>query len=157
KQDQRTGSLITACFAITPQTATSRFAGAPYLFPLNSTYFQPCIAYIYNHNRWYFQGFTGFNFPANNNDVSVIYNDIGIGYFLIRNPDRNAFLSALAPTFEIHVNNPINHRDWFNKFDLAGSPDVVDLTYGINFGIRNTAVLSAAFVTPVTSPKPFDT
>ena len=156
-QNPRTGSLITACFAITPETATSRFAGAQYLFPLNSTYFQPCLAYIYNYNRWYFQGFTGFNFPAFQGDVSLMYNDVGFGYFLIRNPDPHAFLTALAPTFEVHVNTPINHRDWVNRFDIAGTPGVVDLTYGINFGFKNSAVLTAAFVTPVTSPKPFDT
>ena len=86
-----------------------------------------------------------------------MYNDIGIGYFLIRNNDPNAFLTALAPTFELHVNNPLNHRNPFNRFDLASTPDAVDLTYGLNFGIRNTAVLTAAFVTPVASPKPFDT
>jgi hypothetical protein len=155
-QNPRTGSLISALFAITPETGPGRFAGAPYVFPLNSTYFQPALGWIYNLNRWYFQGFSGFTFPANPNDVSLIYNDIGIGYFLVRNQDPHAFFTAIAPTFECHINNPINHRDWFNRFDLAGSPDVVDLTFGLNFGIRNTAVLTAAFVTPVTSPRPFD-
>ena len=156
-QNRQTGSLITACFAVTPDTGTSRFAGAPYLRPLNTTYLQPCLAYIYNYNRWYLQGFTGFNFPAFQGDVSLMYNDVGIGYFLVRNPDPHAFLTALAPVFELHVNTPINHRDWFNRFDIAGTQDVVDLTYGINFGFRNSAVLTAAFVTPVSSPKPFDT
>ena len=50
-QNRQTGSLVSACFAITPQTGTSRFAGAPYLFPLNSTSFQPCLAYIYNYKQ----------------------------------------------------------------------------------------------------------
>ena len=36
------------------------------------------------------------------------------------------------------------------------SPDSVDLTFGLNFGIRNTAVLTAAFCVPVASLKPFD-
>jgi hypothetical protein len=155
-QNLETGSLISACFAITPQTGPGRFAGAPYLFPLNSTYFQPCLAYIYNHNRFYLQGFTGFSFSANPNDVSYIYNDVGMGYFLIRKTDSNDWLTGLAPTAELHVNNPLNHRDPFNGSDLAGTPDSVDLTFGLNIGIRNTAVLTAAFVTPVTSPKPFD-
>jgi len=44
----------------------------------------------------------------------------------------------------------------FNKFDIAGAPDSVNLTYGVNFGFMNTAVLTAAFVSPVASPKPFD-
>jgi hypothetical protein len=155
-QNVQTGSLISACWAITPQTAPGRFAGAPYLFPLNSTYFQPCLAFIHNYNRWYFQGFTGFNFAMNPNDVSLYYSDIGVGYYLIRNPDPRAWLWALAPTFEVHVNSPVNHRDWFNRSDIAGTPDSVDFTFGLNFGIGRSAILTTAFVTPVTAPRPFD-
>jgi hypothetical protein len=155
-QNVKTGSLVSTCWAISPQTGPGRFAGAPYLFPLNSTYFQTCIAYIYNYEKWYLQGFSGFSFPANSNDTTLIYNDIALGYYLYRNQDSNQWLTAVAPTFELHVNNPLTHRDPFNRNDLAGSPDTVDLTFGLNFGIRNTAVLTAAFVTPVASPKPFD-
>jgi hypothetical protein len=155
-QNPETGSLISASWAITPQTATSRFAGAPYLFPLNSTYIQTSIAYIYNYNKWYFQGFSGFSFPINPNDVTLIYNDVAVGYYLLRNPESRIGLTALAPTAELHVNNPLNHRDPFNRQDLAGTPDSVDLTFGLNFGLRNSAVLTAAFAVPVASPKPFD-
>lgn len=155
-QNTSTGSLISACWAITPQTATGSFAVAPYLLPLNSTYFQTCLAYIYKHNKWYFQGFSGFSFPMNPDNVSMVYNDIGVGYFLVQNQDPDAWLTALAPTFELHVNNPVNHRDPFNRFDPAGTPDSVNLTFGLNFGFRNTAVLTTAFVTSVSSPKPFD-
>jgi hypothetical protein len=155
-QNPQTGSLISAGFAVSPPTGPGQFAGARYLFGINSIYFQPFIGYIYNYNRWYVQGFTGFNFAANPNDVSLIYNDVGIGYFLFRSPDPDAFLSALAPTVELHVTNPLNHRDVFNRFDIAGSPDAVDLTYGLNFLFRRAAVLTAAFVTPLANPKPFD-
>jgi hypothetical protein len=34
--------------------------------------------------------------------------------------------------------------------------DIVDLTYGINVGIRRNTLFTFAIVTPVTSPKPFD-
>jgi hypothetical protein len=156
EQNMKTGSLVSVGFAITAPTGPSRFAGAPYLFPLNSVYFQPFIGYIYNYNRWYIQGFTGFNFTSNINDVSYIFNDIGVGYYLLRDDDPRAFLSAVAPTFELHVNNPINHRDVFNRFDIAGMPDTVDLTFGLNFQFRHAAVLTFAYVTPVASPKPFD-
>ena len=155
-QNTQTGSLVSACWAISPQTGPGRFAGAPYLFPLNSTYFQTCIAYIYNYKKWYLQGFSGMSFPANSNDTTMVYNDVALGYFVFRNQDSNAWLTALAPTVELHVNNPLNHRDPFNRFDLAGSTDTVDFTFGLNFGIRNTAVLTVAFATPVSSPKPFD-
>ena len=155
-QNPRTGSLISACWAITPQTATSRFAGAPYIAPLTTTYFQACIAFIYNYNRWYFQGFNGFNFSINPNDVTLYYGDVGVGYYVYRDPAPQAWLTAVAPTFEVHVDSPLNHRDWFNRADRAGSPDNVDLTFGLNFGFRNSAILSAAFVAPVAAPRPFD-
>lgn len=155
-QNQRTGSLVSAGFAVTLPTGPGRFAGAPYLFGINSIYFQPFLGYIYNYNRWYFQGFTGMSFAANVNDVSIIYNDVGVGYFLKRSTDPREFVSAIAPSFEMHVNDPMNHRDVFNRFDIAGSADVLDLTFGLNVEFRRAVVLSFAFVTPVTSPKPFD-
>jgi hypothetical protein len=155
-QKAQTGSLVSAGFAVTPQTGPGRFAGAPYLFPLNSTSFQPYLGYIYNHNRFYLQGFSGFSFSANPNDVSFVFNDVAIGYFVYRNTDTRSWLTALAPTVELHVDNPINHRDPLNSADLAGSPDSVNMTFGVNFGIKNSAVLTTAFVTPLASLKPFD-
>ena len=66
----------------------------------------------------------------------MIYNDLGVGYYVFRSRDSRDWLTGMAPTFELHVNNPLNHRDPFNRFDLAGSPDSVDLTFGLNFGIE---------------------
>jgi hypothetical protein len=157
EQDPRTGSLVSVGLAVTPPTGPTRFAGAPYLLGINSVYFQPFLGYIYNSGRWYIQGFSGFDFPATQRDVTLMFNDIGIGYYAIRAQDPTRFLTGLAPTFELHVNTPFNHRDPFNKFDIAGSPDVVNLTYGLNFEFRRTAILTAALITPVSSPKPFDT
>ena len=59
-------------------------------------------------------------------------------------------------TFEVHVNNPLTHRDAFNPNDPAATPDVVNLTYGINFEAYQSSVLTLGFVTPVTGPRPFD-
>jgi hypothetical protein len=155
-QDRQSGSLISTGLAITPSTATSRFAGAPYVIGLNTTYFQPFLGYIWNVDRFYLQGFSGFDFPANNADVTLMYNDIGIGYFLYRNTDTRSFLTAVAPTFEVHVNTPFNHRNPFNSFDPAASGYVTNLTYGLNFQFYGRAQLTTALVTPVSSPKPFD-
>jgi hypothetical protein len=157
KQNTQTGSLITAGFALTPQTATTRFAGAPYVQSLNTTYFQPFIAYLWRADRLYVQGFSGFDFPANNADVTLMYNDIGLGYFVYRDEDRSHFLTAIAPTFEVHVNSPFNHRNPFNVYDPAASATVCNLTYGVNVLFYGRSMLTAALVTPVTSPKPFDT
>ncbi len=156
EENKETGSLISVGLSLTPPTGPQRFGGAPYLYGLNTLYIQPFLGWIWNRGRFYMQGFSAFDFPATTNDVSMMYNDVGMGYFLIRSEDPDAFISALAPTFELHVNSPLNHRDAFSRFDIAGTPDAVNLTYGLNFGIRHTAVLTTALITPVASPKPFD-
>jgi hypothetical protein len=157
EQNVQTGSLASVGLAVTTPTGPGRFAGAPYVFGLNTITFQPFFGYIYNCGNWYIQGFSAFDFPGNIRDVTLMYNDIGIGYYVFRSSDPDRFLTALAPTFEVHVNTPFTHRDWRNRFDIAGAPDVVNLTYGLNFQLRRTAIFTTALVTPVTSPQPFNT
>jgi hypothetical protein len=88
-----------------------------------------------------------------------MYNDAGIGYF-IRRPEANSTvtpaISLIAPTFEVHVNTPLNHADVYNLRDPVGGQNVVNLTYGLNIGFYERTLLTFAIVTPVTSPKPFD-
>ena len=86
----------------------------------------------------------------------MVYNDIGAGYFLFRSTEPDDFVTSIAPTFEVHVNNPLNHREWSNANDPAGTADVVDLTYGVNVGFFGQAVLTFGWVTPVTGPRPFN-
>ena len=156
EQNPRTGSLASVGLAVTAPTGPGRFAGAPYLFGLNTTTIQPFFGYIYNFGNLYIQGFSAFDFPANYRDVTLMYNDIGMGYYVFRSDDPMDFISAFAPTFEVHVNTPFTHNDWRNRDDIAATPNVVNLTYGLNFQFRRTAVLTAALITPVTYPKPFD-
>ncbi len=155
KQNVRTGSLASVGLAISPPTAQSRFAGAPYVFGMNNTSFQPFLGYILNFDRFYIQGFSSFLFTSSQRDVTLIYNDVGIGYYLYRSQDPDAFLSAFVPNFEVHVNDPLTHRDWKNRFDPAAMADIVDLTYGLNFRFGRSAMLTTALVTPVTGPRPF--
>jgi hypothetical protein len=86
----------------------------------------------------------------------MVYNDVGVGYFVFRAEDPESLISTIAPTFEVHVNSPLTHRDWFNANDPSGTPDVVDLTYGVNVGLGGQAVLTFGWVTPVTGPRPFN-
>jgi len=139
-----------------PPTGPSSFAASKYLFGLNSTYIQPSFGYIINRGRFYIHGFSAFDFPVNTQDVTIMYNDVGMGYYLLRSTEPGAFLSAVAPTFEAHINTPLNHRDPFNKLDIAGTADVVNLTYGVNFEFKRRSILTVAFINPVTSPTPFD-
>ena len=60
-----------------------------------------------------------------------------------------------VPVAEAHLTTPLNHRG-FNSRDLASTPDILNMTFGVNTSFRHRAILSAAYVTPVTGPKPFN-
>ncbi len=159
-EDRQTGNLLSGGLAICPPTGPGKFAGLnSFSSIVNTTSFQPFLGYIYNVNRFYVHGFFAVDVPANSQDVTLLYNDVGFGYFLVR-PDPqseiNPLISMVAPTFEIHVTDPLNHRDWMNPRDPAGMTDIVNFTYGLNVGIRSRTILTFGIVTPVSSPKPFD-
>ncbi|MBV8610306.1 MAG: hypothetical protein JO034_22955 [Singulisphaera sp.] len=156
KQDPRTGSLISAGLAITPTTGGGSFAGAKYIQYINTTLFQPFVGYIWTRRNFYLQGFSAFEFPVNPSQVTEMYNDVGIGYFLLRANDPGRFLTAVAPTFEVHVSSPLNHRGFDNPSVIGGTPAVVNLTYGVNFEFYRNTLLTFGFVNPVTGPRPFD-
>lgn len=156
KVDPATGSLISAGLEMTLPTGPAQFAGAKYIQGIQSTEIQPFIGYLLIRDRFYLHGFLSLSAPASVRDVTMVYNDLGIGYFLYRDPDPESFLTSIAPTFEVHVNDPLNHRDWFNVNDISATPDIVDLTYGVNVGIAHQAVLTFGWVTPVTGPRPFN-
>jgi hypothetical protein len=154
-QDQGGRNLVTGGLAITTPNGPTAFAGAPHTFGFHDADIQPFIGYIFAGDRWYVQGFEAIDVPTDPNDVTIQYNDIGIGYFIYRDPNPSALVSSIAPTFETHVNVPLNHRGVFHLNDRAGTSDVVDLTYGVTALFRRTASLTVGFVNPVTGPKPF--
>lgn len=156
KFNPETGSLFSVGLELTLPTGPSQFAGAKYIRGIQSTEIQPFIGYLLVRDKYYLHGFTSLSAPSSLRDVTMVYNDIGIGYFLFRSFDPDDFVSSVAPTFEIHVNNPLNHRDWFDINDPSGTADVVDLTYGVNVAFRGQAVLTFGWVTPVTGPRPFN-
>jgi hypothetical protein len=159
-ENRETGSLLSAGLAISAPTGPGRFAGLnTFAASPHGTSFQPFIGYIYNAGRLYFHGFTIVDVTTTGQDPVLMYNDFGIGYF-IRRPDPSAMsapvFSMIAPTFEVHVTDPLNHRHPFSLRDPAGMTDIVNLTYGLNVGILERTLLTFGVVTPVTSPKPFD-
>ncbi len=156
-ENEEAGGLISGGLVVTPPTGPGQFASAAYLVDYNSTVFQPFVGYIWNPGNFYLQGFSGLDVPTDQRDVTLMYNDIGIGYFLRYDGpgDPERFVTLIAPTFEVHVNTPLNHRDPFDPRDPAGTPDVVNLTYGLNVGIRQRGLFTIGVVTPVTGPQPF--
>ncbi len=156
KRNPETGSLISAGLAVTPATGPNTFAGANYLAAVHDTTVQPFIGYLWRRGDFYLHGFTALDVPTSVRDVTMVYNDVGIGYYAYKNPDPTGFLTALVPTFEVHVNTPLTHGDYNNQLDLTGTPNVVNLTYGLNALLGPNSVLTFGVVTPVTGPNPFN-
>ena len=150
------GGLISGGLSTTLPTGPGAFAGAPGSVSYRNTALQPFIGYYFRRGDFYLQGFEAINVPLDARDVTLLFHDVAVGYYFLQNPDPSALVSAASATFEVHVNNPLNHRGVFNLSDPVGTADVVDLTYGINVLMSNRALFSTAIVTPVTGPRPFD-
>jgi len=135
-------------------TGPRTFAGYPSLLGINALTIQPFFGYIFQRDRLYVQGFNSIAVPTDQNLATLYYCDIGLGYYVYRSRDPRALFSFLVPTFETHLNIPLN---WvgFQPRNIGGTPNVVNLTFGLNAGIGRGAVLSAAYVHSVTAPEPF--
>jgi hypothetical protein len=152
----RNGGLISAGLAVDIPTGPGAFAGAPASKSFRDVQLQPFLGYFWSRNDFYLLGFEEINVPLDSNDVTMLFTDVGMGYFYYHSPDPSSLLSAAAATFEVHVNDPLNHRHPFSIRDLVGMSDVVDLTYGTNFLLGQRSLFSLAMVTPITGPRPFN-
>ncbi len=155
-RDGESGSLVSAGLAVTLPTGPSSFAGSQAVVPLHDTTLQPFVGYLLNRGDFFLQGFTSIDVPTDRRDVTMLYDDVGVGYHLYRARDEGRWLTGVTPTFEVHVNTPLDHRGSLRPGDVAGTPDVVDLTLGTYLELGNRALLGAAVVAPVTGPRPFD-
>jgi len=150
------GSLISVGIQVTPPTGPKTFANSQYIQSIHDLDTQPFIGYIWARDRFYLQGFSALSVPGNSSDATLLYNDVVLGYYVYRDRDPAHFLTGVIPSFETHVNTPITHRDPYNRNDIAGTPDVVNLTAGLNFEFHRHTFLTFGLVTPVTGPRPFD-
>jgi hypothetical protein len=154
-RDPEQDNYFTAGLAVTAPTGPGSFAGVGNTDQVHATTLQPFVAWLWNGGDWYFQGFSAIDVPTSA-DVTLLFNDVGVGYYLYRNPNPDAILTAIAPTLEVHVNTPLNHRGRLTVDNPTGTSDVVDLTAGVNVELFDRARLAVGVVTPVTGPKPFD-
>jgi hypothetical protein len=156
-RDFERGKLLSAGLAVTAPNGPGALAGSKVGNSLHAAALQPFLGYIHGLGRdGFIQGFSGVNVPTDPGVVTMMYNDLGVGYFLYRDQSgENRFLGAIVPTFEVHVSTPLNHRLEIGPKGIVGTPDVVDLTFGTGF-VLGGAVLSTGIVNPVTGPRPFD-
>jgi hypothetical protein len=149
-----TGDTLSFGLAITFPTGDSED-------PLHAASLQPFVGYIVSFGDWFIQGFTAVDIPTESDDATFLYNDIGLGYFLFRNPDPCAFLTAVVPTVEAHINTPLTERGGIEPappplFARIGSKDSVDITAGVNVELWRSLRIATGVVVPVTGPQPFD-
>jgi hypothetical protein len=153
-QDRSSGDLVSAGMGIGTPTGPSSFAGARYTRAANPAFVQPFVGFIKTFGSFYTQGFTAIDVPFDRNVVTVYYNDLGMGYYFpARDPTR--LITAVAPSMEVHVNTPLNHRGGFNSNDPNATVDIVNLTFGLTAVARQRTMVSVGLVEPVTGPRPF--
>ncbi len=144
--DRTTGNVFSGGLAITAPTG-------PQITSIDgdfhSTLIQPWLGYIWNFDRFYLQAFHSIVVPTDERDVTLLFNDVGVNYWLYRGAS-DRFLSFIVPTVEAHVTTPLNQRG-------AGTaiycPDEVVFTGGVHFGLFRYSTLSFGVATPITGPR----
>jgi hypothetical protein len=148
-QDPDAGTLLSGGLAVTAPTGHSIPTLGGNLRPV---ILQPFVGYLFGGDRFYLQGFTSVAVPTDSRDVTLLFNDVGIGYAVYRGPASQA-VSAIVPTVEAHVTTPLNNRD---AGALVTVPDLVVLTGGAHLGLYDRGTLTLGVATPVTGPRVFD-
>jgi hypothetical protein len=150
-RDLCTGDTISLGLAVTTPTGD----GQNNLF--HGVVLQPYVGYLWNWGNWYVHGFSSIDAPAESGDATLLFNDMGVGYQLYEADETcDGLITGLIPTFEVHVNTPLNHRGALDANDPAGTSDTVNLTLGTIVELRRRARLAVGAIVPVTGPRPFD-
>jgi hypothetical protein len=143
-----TGNVLSGGLALTVPSADHSFVLAEG-GTLRSVLFQPYAGWIINFGDFFAQGFHSVVAPTDRRDITELNNDIGVGYWVYRNPQ--GFLRGVVPTFEGHVYTPLNHRD---SSDVIYGFNILTFTAGVNFVMPGNSTLGAGVATPVTGPRP---
>jgi hypothetical protein len=144
--DRATGNVLSGGLAVTAPTGPGLVTADG---TLHSTLLQPWLGYVWNADRFFVQAFHSVVVPTDSRDVTLLFNDVGVSYWLYR-AEPTQFLSSVVPTFEVHVTTPLDHRG------ALLAPDQVVLTNGVHFGILRNTTLSLGVATPVTGPRLFN-
>jgi len=157
-RDSANNNWVSGGLAVTAPTGPINFAGISGPSPApNTTVLQPFGSALWNFGNLYVQGFTSVYTPTDHASSPVyFFNDIGVGYFLYRAPVANRWLTGVAPTFEVHVADPLNYRGPITASNPFGAFDIVDLGAGMNVLMGARSRLGFGVVTPVTGPRPFN-
>ena len=149
--DRDTGNLFSAGLVVTVPTADRPFDSTTTGYDAGGTFLQPFVGFVVRTGPWFLQGFSSLVVPTND-DVTLLSNDLQLGYELYRNPDA-PLLTGVLPTFEVHVNTPLDHRG--PRTEPVGFVDQVTLLGGAQFLFRERSAVGVGVGAPVTGPRPF--
>jgi hypothetical protein len=150
-----TGTVLSIGLVVSVPTGRSFAPSGIGTVRIHDTEFQPFLGVLCSLGPCvYFQGFSSIFVPTDDNDVTLVANDLAIGYFLYRCSNYDGLLHAVVPTVELHVNTPLTHRGALSE--PAGFPNIIDFTGGVTFELCRNSTLGIAAVVPVTGPRPFD-
>jgi hypothetical protein len=123
-------------------------------------FIQPFGGYILNNGDLFIHGFSSLTLPLVSAESIVLFNDIGVGYWMYRNSTSGGRITGVAPTLELHLATPLRQVDRvdqeFGSLDGLRVFNVLDLTLGTTILLSNGATLGLGGVVPLTGPKPFD-
>ena len=89
--------------------------------------------------------------PTNSLDVTILTNDLGIGWWLYRNAN-DRFIQGLIPTFETHVNVPLDNSDPSLPISFQTQ---FNITAGV-YAVLPRAIMGFAVGVPLVGPRPYD-
>jgi hypothetical protein len=147
-RDRASGNVISGGLLVTTPTGPSVDSIDGDIHPV---LLQPFVGGRWDFDSWFIQGFSSVAVPTDGREVTALFNDFGVGYWVYRG-GSGQFLSAVIPTLEAHITTPVNHR---GANDPITVPDIVDLTAGLHFGLGQRSMLTFGVVAPVTGPPPF--
>jgi hypothetical protein len=102
----------------------------------------------------YLQGFSSLDIPTTDQDSTLMFNDVGLGYFILRDRNNGRFLTAVVPTIEGHLTTPLNHEG--SPSGMMFTPNQLDITEGVIFEFGGRTTFSVGISEPVTGSKTFD-
>jgi hypothetical protein len=146
------GSVLSTGLALTVPTGEGFRTGVG--SEIHPVLIQPFIGYLWNRDRFFLQGFTSVEVPTDQRDVTILANDLGVGFWLYRCPYGHQFLTGIVHTLELHITTPLDHRGSEN--DPIGFPDLVDGIGGVRFDFCKHTSLGVAVGTPLTGPRLYD-
>jgi len=117
---------------------------------LHSTLIQPFVGARVAAGDFFALAFSSVAIPTDSRDVTILFNDLSVGFLM--HVTGYGPVQWLAPTAEVHVTTPLNHRDG----GLITVPDLVVLTGGVQVGLGSGTSVTLGLATPVTGPRPFD-